>query len=269
MVTGGSCIQTRAASATDCDDRSVTDDEIRVICRGWVRGEHFPVQEADEERLGELIAADADQWWRVAHDMIEDLTDRNHGVNLAIVLALVIAAKGHEWEEDLVSGSRGSRKATAVVVEAFDIGYSDRAGSEDRIRIYELLGRDLVITTWLEYLRTGSGWESWPYGLIEEVITQDPEEAWALITTMIEHVRPEDVDVMGAGFLEDLLGGGHGDAFVDRIEDLAQRSGRFREALGHLWIDGKVTETSLFRIQRAADVPLAKRTNGNPKRRAT
>jgi len=259
MSGGAAVVETRAARYTDCDDRLVTDDEIRLMCEGWVRGEHFPIQEDDENRLGRLIATDPDQWWRVLNGMLDDLTDSNEGSNLAIVLAPVIAAKGHDWEVDLVSQTRGRRNAIAVVVEALDLGYSDRTSSENLMRAYQLLGRDLVMTTWLEYKRSESPWDSWPYTLIEEVISQDPDEAWLVITAMIESVRPEDIDVMGAGFLEDLLGGCSGDRFIDRIEEQAQASSRFREALGHLWIDGKVTEATLLRIERASGVPLARR----------
>ena len=146
-----------------------------------------------------------------------------------------------------------------MVAEAFDLGHSVRTGREDRLRAYELFGREVVITTWLRYLRAESEWDFWPYALISELTSSDPEEAWALLTTMIDLAPSDDIDVLGAGFLEDLLSGPLADAWIERIETQGARSDRFREALGHLWIDGDVTEDTFLRIERTAGVRLARR----------
>jgi hypothetical protein len=150
-----------------------------------------------------------------------------------------------------------------VVAEAFDLGYSDRTPREDRLRAYELFGREVVIGTWLRYLRGESNWDFWPYALISEMTSANPEEAWALLTAMIDLAPSDDIDVLGAGFLEDLLGGPLANAWIERIESHGRNSERFREALRHLWIDGDVTEDTFLRIERAAGVSLARdRTGG-------
>ncbi|MCA1694361.1 MAG: hypothetical protein LC749_06340 [Actinobacteria bacterium] len=41
-----------------CQDRRVTEEEIHRVCEKWVRGEHFPVQDADEERLRARLGED-------------------------------------------------------------------------------------------------------------------------------------------------------------------------------------------------------------------
>ncbi|MCA1694362.1 MAG: hypothetical protein LC749_06345 [Actinobacteria bacterium] len=117
----------------------------------------------------------------------------------------------------MVARTRDSRQASSVVADAFDLGHSGRTPAEDRLRAYELFRREVVIGTWLRYLRTESDWD-WPYALISELTSANPEEAWALLTTMIDLAPSDDINVLGAGFLEDLLGGPLADAWIERIE---------------------------------------------------
>ncbi len=236
----------------------VTDEEIREVCAEWVRGEHFPIQDGDEQQLRERLAEDPEGWCRVLRTMTEELSDPEEGSHLAYVLAPLMELRGPAWEPEVVAQVLESRKAASVVAEAFDLGYSDRTGKDARLRAYRLFGREVVISTWLRYLKSASNWDFWPYALICEVILQEHEEAWALLTAMIEQARIEDLDVLGAGFLEDLLGGPLGNRWIERIERQAQASDRFRQALEHLWIDGDVSEPTFLRMERAAGVPLAR-----------
>ncbi len=126
---------------------------------------------------------------------------------------------------------------------------------------YDLLGRDLVVTTWLRHLSEGSShdWHFWPYNLVTVLIERRPAEAWAAITAMIDQAPLEHAERLGAGFLEDLLGGPLGDAWIERVEELAARSERFRAALRNLWIDGDVSPETFRRIERAAGDELARK----------
>ena len=68
-----------------------------------------------------------------------------------------------------------------------------------------------------------------------ELTRYEPESAWQLILATIQDTPAEaDLGVLGAGPLEDLLSH-HGAAFIDRIEQEALRSARFRDVLAHVW----------------------------------
>ena len=90
---------------------------------------------------------------------MEDLSDPDEGSNLAYVLAPLMEVRGPDWEPELVAGTRDGQQAASVVAEAFDLGHSVRTAREDRLRAYELFGREVVITTWLRYLRLESDWD--------------------------------------------------------------------------------------------------------------
>jgi hypothetical protein len=90
---------------------------------------------------------------------------------------------------------------------------------------------------WIEHARDGirSGPDS--AGLddsFDEVVLMardEPEKLWPIIVRMVEEAPDEHhLGTVGAAPLEDLLWF-HGPAFVDRIEAIAQKDPRFREAL--------------------------------------
>lgn len=209
----------------------MTDDEIREICREWASGEHFPVDDVDEQQLTAAMAAEPEHWWTVLREMIEQSPNVGYGENLSWVLAPLIGVRGRAWRATVVEETRGSPKAIAVVADAFwTLQFHDGELRVDPLEAYDLLGRELVVTTWLRHLSEASSydWDFWPYNLVTELIDRRPDEAWTTITAMIEQAPLEHAELLGAGFLEDLLGGALGDAWIERVEELAARSERFR-----------------------------------------
>lgn len=241
----------------------MTDEDIRAICEEWARGEHFPVDELDEQHLAAAMSAEPERWWDVLRRVIEDSPSPAFGENLSWVLALLVKVRGRAWAPVLVGEAGASRKVLAVVADAFwSLQFDDGEARIDPLRAYELFGRDVVVSTWLRHMCEGadSDWDYWPYNLVRELVEREPEEAWITITTMIEEAPLDHAELLGAGFLEDLLGGPLGDAWTDRIEELAGRSDNFRAALAHLWIDGQVAPETFRRIERAAGTELARRS---------
>jgi hypothetical protein len=67
-----------------------------------------------------------------------------------------------------------------------------------------------------------------------------PEEAWPVIVAAIEMTDDEGTLAgLGAGDLENIIRN-HGPEFIDRIEQLARTSWRFRRALRAVWADTPV-----------------------------
>ena len=240
----------------------MTDEEIRAICEAWGRGEHFPINELDEQQLARDIRSDPERWWRVLRAVIEESPDAEYGYSLSCVLVSLIKVRGRGCAADLVEEVRTSTKATAVLADALEaLEFEEGDARVDPLEAYELFGRDLVVSTWLRHLEEAPDrdWDGWPYNLVIELIRRKPDEAWITITEMIEQAPLEHAELIGAGFLEDLLGGRLGDIWIERIEELAERSENFRAALAHLWIDGDVFPATFERIERAAGSPLARR----------
>lgn len=90
----------------------MTDEEIREICREWARGEHFPVDDVDEQHLAAAIASDPAQWWTVVREVIEESSNVGYAENLSWVVASVIGVRGRAWRATVVEEARGSAKAT-------------------------------------------------------------------------------------------------------------------------------------------------------------
>lgn len=240
----------------------MTEEEIRTICEEWARGEHFPVDDSDEQGLTAAMSAEPELWWDVLREVIEGSPNVGYGENLSWVLAPLIRVRGSAWESVLVDEAQTHRKAVAVVADAFwSLQFHDGKAQMDALHAYELLGRDLVVCTWLRHMweNTSHDWDFWPYNLVRELVDRQPEEAWIVITAMIEEAPLEHAELLGAGFLEDLLGGQRGDAWIERIEESAGRSEKFRAALAHLWVDADVAPDTFLRIERAAGLELARR----------
>lgn len=237
----------------------MTDEQIWVVCDEWARGQHFPVDQLDERQLVAAMSADPARWWNVLRGVIDDSPTYEYAENLSWVLAPLVSVRSGTWPAVLVEETRAIYKAVAVVAYAFD-HLHDRVGKArmDRLRAYELLGRDLVVSTWLRHMAEGanSDRDFWPFFLVKELIERNPEEAWTTIVQMIETASLREASHLGAGFLEDLLGGRLGDEWIDRIEEQARRSEKFRAALAALWIDGDVAPDTFLRIERAAGAKL-------------
>jgi hypothetical protein len=81
-----------------------------------------------------------------------------------------------------------------------------------------------------------TGDESAHGALVELTFVAPPDEQWTFILELIA-AAPDDDDVLAhiaAGPVEGLLGR-HGPAVIDRVEDLADRSAKFRRILRGVW----------------------------------
>jgi hypothetical protein len=75
----------------------------------------------------------------------------------------------------------------------------------------------------------------WAYRSLEELIIQDPEGAWTIITRIIHNVHDvETLDYVAASVLEDLICQ-HPYILIERIEALARADAHFKKALSNVW----------------------------------
>ena len=102
-------------------------------------------------------------------------------------------------------------------------------------------------------------WNTDPDGWAAELYYES--EFWAaeefvrsFLVTIADAAPEEALGWVGAGPLEDFISDD-----PDRlawIEVQAKRSERFRQALGNVWIESRVTKATFLRVQRAAGVKL-------------
>ena len=84
----------------------------------------------------------------------------------------------------------------------------------------------------------------WAWDALMSAAVDDPERAWAVVLTLIQLARDEQLGYVGAAPLEDILQN-HGAAFVDRAEQLAASDPRFRECLAAIWLNRRYLEPAL------------------------
>ena len=72
-----------------------------------------------------------------------------------------------------------------------------------------------------------------------DAVHDSPEVAWVAILEMLERkLSDEDIASLAAGPLESLLAM-HGQKFIERVEQQAQRNPRFNHLLGGVWNPGE------------------------------
>lgn len=87
---------------------------------------------------------------------------------------------------------------------------------------------------------------------LNELVTEEPERAWPLICEIIRRISLKDEDILAyvaAGPLEDLLVR-HPQAFIERIETLAQNDAHFRRAVSGVWGWTRIPADIRERIER-------------------
>lgn len=87
-------------------------------------------------------------------------------------------------------------------------------------------------------------WEGrlhWSYGVMHELVREAPELAWPIICELAERADDEQLGNLGSGILEDFVAG-HGRQFIDRIEERAPVSPRFRLAFQNVWRNATPTD---------------------------
>ena len=83
-------------------------------------------------------------------------------------------------------------------------------------------------------------------------VRKHPEHAWQCILATVADARSEPfLGVLAAGPMEDLLGY-QGAAFIDRVEQEAQRNPRFAWMLGGVW-QCQITNENWARVQKVWD----------------
>jgi hypothetical protein len=91
----------------------------------------------------------------------------------------------------------------------------------------------------------------WASARLNDLCRDEPEDAWQAID-LIRRSDSSDLILsnLAAGPVEDLLAK-HGDAFIDRIEELAAKDREFRKLLGAVWRN-EIAEDIWIRVKAIA-----------------
>lgn len=94
---------------------------------------------------------------------------------------------------------------------------------------------------------------SWAFGCVNDMIEADPESGWLFVKIALDECRTLDqVRYLAAGALEDLLSR-HGRELIEQIEDLAQRSAKFRLLLSGCWGKNRMAPEVWKRVAAAIE----------------
>lgn len=97
---------------------------------------------------------------------------------------------------------------------------------------------------WIEYHETKSADLFWAFEELEDLVRQNPEQAWEAIVSISRH--SDDAQVLAnlaAGPLEDILTY-HGPAFIDRFEAYTRQHPEFVPVAKGVW--GRGNEHSVW-----------------------
>jgi hypothetical protein len=184
---------------------------------------------------------------------VDDLMERNTVYALAVAIEIV-----HRYEEEgpLIDLLRS--RGPAVIDEV------ERIARESRLvrrALWQIRGlrREIVPEVWQRIVAvrgdaTGgerstpppqtlaphieaniAGWRAyeqneWAFWTLNDMVRDEPEEAWPIIRALIERAEHDDLGYIAAGPLEDLLHH-HFDAFFDRVAAEARTNPRFAKAI--------------------------------------
>lgn len=102
--------------------------------------------------------------------------------------------------------------------------------------------RDRLAKTWIYAQKLGVGTfgydrHSWAVDQLVDLAFHQPNHLWDLILRILEVDCSEKiVKAIGEGPLEDLMVQ-HGEAFIDKVEQLAAKSPAFKAAMQNVWIE--------------------------------
>jgi hypothetical protein len=90
----------------------------------------------------------------------------------------------------------------------------------------------------------------WAWEAVNTLVRERPEEAWSIITRLVE-VSPDDriLANVAAGPLEDLLRL-HSDVFIERIEEKAGSDKKFRRCVSGVWGWSSIPDDVQTRLRR-------------------
>ena len=108
---------------------------------------------------------------------------------------------------------------------------------------------EIFTKSWLEeWAEENWGWAT---ELLNRLIEHQPESAWILIDKLIQAAEDdEELGCIAAGPLEDLLAE-YGPQFVERIEQAAASSERFKKCLAGVWGHSRFDASIYERVQRS------------------
>jgi hypothetical protein len=91
----------------------------------------------------------------------------------------------------------------------------------------------------------------WSADYLMELIRTKPDEAWQILTRVIESVSEHSIYYVAAGPLEEFVVA-HGGGYLEIISDYARTSPRMQRALGGVWGDSRMPRKVWKQIQKLA-----------------
>jgi hypothetical protein len=119
----------------------------------------------------------------------------------------------------------------------------------------ETFDRESVVHAYLRHAALGSADEEyfWGWEAVTDFVHSRPAaEVWELVLELLDRANEDEVSLVIAGPLEDLVRR-HGTVLVSEIEQRAAADEYFRWALGGIWLSrGELPDDVLDRIVRAS-----------------
>lgn len=194
------------------------------ILRRWAEGAYYPLKSQRViTALGARMAGASDAWWAAFREVLGD-ADEAATRNLAMPLRALLENADRALQGAIATAARTDRK----VAEVF---WAAMAWPTPRRSIaYNLLGRNLVVQTYVRYCRTDAWEDSWSFDALMELLDSDPEELWEVARELLRLDDDQLPAIVGAVILEELLKL-DGQAWIGRMEVEAARSPDFRVSL--------------------------------------
>jgi uncharacterized protein DUF6869 len=221
----------------------VSVDEALELCKRWLAdGGGMTADRRDGSPLRTQVKHAPHDWFEavlmLARDPAHVQAERRLGWPLAMVMESE-AKRGAQYERLAVARAKNDRNLMPVVVSA--IGFLDLTepcGTNlytAEFRVLNTFGEDDVLDSWrrLEPAPVASQQihpDRWAYDVLFGITWDYREEAWRLITRLIDEAPNEDVaHSLSFSWLETYVQ--QHDDVIERIEEKAARSARFRRVL--------------------------------------
>jgi hypothetical protein len=244
-------------------------DEAVELCKQWLAdgATEMGADLRDPSPLRNHIGQSRRDWFEAILTMAKDPVHSNDEYRLGWPLAIVMDPESKdeaEYERLAVARAKADPSLMPVVVSA--IGFLDSTDPSGpnlytaEFRVLKTLGDDYVLEAWRRLQPTSAASQRthpdrWAFDVLFGITWDYRDEAWRLITRLIDEAPSDDVAYsLSFSWLETYLR--EHDDVIDRIEEKAARSARFRRVLRGCYLPRDRPEV-VARIEAASEEPMA------------
>lgn len=224
----------------------------------WMAGEYAPQSDEQWNVQADRIARRWAQYWPIIQTLTNQAASEEPLTSLSFVLATA-ATRHPPVEVGLADAFSSAGPQLRYLIAESILG--DLVRDEAVVgahRVDELLGRSEVVTAYCRHSHddpdADTAWDRWAWNVVQG-LAADAQASWSMILDLVEAADDEALGLVAAGPLEDWLGA-YGPQQIERVEEQAQRSERFRKALGGVWVWSSLPPDTFDRVAAAAGSAL-------------